>query len=64
MKLFTQVGLCGTIDPQPYFCKNIESDYEEKNATCHFEKLTLIHAMSAFGQLIYLSYNESEITVL
>lgn len=34
----------------------------KKNATCHSEKLILINAMSAFGQLIYLSYmyNDSE----
>lgn len=62
MKLFTQVGLCGTIELQAICCKNIESDYAKKNATCHSEKLILINAMSAFGQLIYLSYmyNDSE----
>lgn len=61
MKLFTQVGPCGTIELQAICCQNMESDYE-KNATCHSEKLILINEMSAFGQLIYLScmYNESE----
>lgn len=61
MKLFMQVGLCGTIELQAICCQNIESDYK-KNASCHSEKLILINAMSAFGQLIYLSYmyNDSE----
>lgn len=58
MKLLTQVGRCGIIDLHPDCCNNIESDCE-KDATSNSEKLILIHAMSIFGQLIYLSYNES-----